>query len=572
MKTQSPEPAKQAQRPSAAKKAGKWILFAAVMAALVALVIVSTKTPGVAGKDYHSPVFGTIWGLLPPVTAIVLALITKEVYSSLFIGIVIGALLYSGGNLELGLNTMLFSESGGIVTTLMDPAHAGIIIFVVILGMIVALLNKSGGAAAFGRWARKHIKTRIGAQLATVLLGVLIFVDDAFNCMTVGSVMRPITDRYKISRAKLAYIIDSTAAPVCIIAPISSWAAAVTYAVPEDAGINGFSMFLSTIPFNFYALCTLAMLIMLAVMKVDFGPMKVHEDNAQLRGDLYTTPGRPYAEEDAIVENENGHVSDLVLPVVALILCCIMAMLYTGGFFRGETFINAFGNCNAAESLVMGSLVALLFTFVWYRMRNVLSFKDFMECLPMGFRAMCAPMTILVLAWTLSGMTSLLGAKFFIRDLIAASAGAMKMFLPAIIFLVSVFLSFSTGTSWGTFTILIPIVCSVFPDSYEMLVISISACLGGAVCGDHCSPISDTTIMSSAGAHCEHVNHVSTQLLYAMTCAGVCAVGYLFAGVIGYLTQSQVALVSLPITIVLLMVVLLFIKRVERRRGQNAQN
>ncbi len=445
---------------------------------------------------------------------------------------------------------------------LTDLSHASILVFVTILGTLVVLMNKSGSAAAFGKWASKHIRTRIGAQLATVLMGVMIFVDDGFNCMTVASVMRPITDRHQVSRAKLAYLIDATAAPVCIIAPISSWAAAVSYAVPEEMNINGFSMFLRTIPYNMYALLTILMMVLITVRKFDYGPMKLHEENA-LKGDLFTTGEHPYDENDTQEEHENARVSNLVIPVVTLIVTCIIGMLYTGGFFSGNGFVNSFANADSARGLVSGSVVTLLITFFLYLWRDVMSFQDFMASLPAGFRSMCAPMIILIMSWNLSGMTGLLGAASFIHDVVGASAAGFAMFLPAIIFVVSVFLAFSTGTSWGTFTILIPIVCQVFPtaDVYEMLVISISACLAGAVCGDHCSPISDTTIMSSAGAHCNHVNHVTTQIPYAMTVAAVSAVGYLIAGVIGYLTNSPAALAATPAAMAVLAAVLAVLQR-----------
>lgn len=543
------------------KKKGMIFLAAAVVI-LVVLMIFTMNTPGTVDLENYQPkVYSSIASLLPPVFAIVLALITKEVYSSLFLGIVTGALLFANGNLELMLNTMLFHEEGGMIYKLADSWNVGILVFLVILGIMVALMNKVGGSAAFGQWASEHIRTRVGTQLATVALGVLIFVDDYFNCLTVGSVMRPVTDRQKVSRAKLAYLIDATAAPVCIIAPVSSWAAAVTSSVPDGSNINGFTMFLNTIPYNFYALCTLLMMVLLILLGFDFGPMKLHEENA-LRGDLFTTAARPYGNADEEPKNPKGRVIDLVFPVVVLIICCIIGMVYTGGFFSGKSFVSAFADADASQGLVLGSIVTLIITFCFYMVREVLTFKEFTECIPEGFKAMVAPILILTMAWTLSGMTGLLGAKFYVRDLVAASAGAVQMFLPAIIFAVALFLAFSTGTSWGTFAILIPIVCNVFgsADTYEMLVISISACLAGAVCGDHCSPISDTTIMASAGAHSDHVNHVSTQLPYALTAAAVSAVGYILAGILGYLSEGKLALVALPVTLVL-MVVVMFVLR-----------
>ena len=551
------------------KKKGIIFLISA-LAIFAILIIFTVNNPGTIDPETYEPaVYSTIFSLLPPVIAILLALITKEVYSSLFVGIVTGALLYSNGNMELMFNTMMFNEEGGMVYKLADSWNVGILIFLVILGILVALMNKVGGSAAFGIWASEHIKSRTGTQIATVLLGVLIFVDDYFNCLTVGSVMRPVTDRQKVSRAKLAYLIDATAAPVCIIAPVSSWAAAVTSSVPDDSGINGFSMFLKTIPYNFYALTTLFIMITMILLKFEYGPMKLHEKNATEKGDLFTTEARPYGNADEEKKTPYGKVIDLVFPVIVLIVCCILGMVYTGGFFSGQSFVTAFADADASVGLVIGSLITLIITFCFYMVRGVLTFKEFTECIPEGFKAMVAPILILTMAWTLSGMTGLLGAKFYVHDLVAASAGGIQMFLPAIIFLVAVFLAFSTGTSWGTFAILIPIVCNVFIDagSYEMLVISISACLAGAVCGDHCSPISDTTIMASAGAHSDHVNHVSTQLPYALTAAGVSAIGYLFAGIIGYNTESSIALVSLPVTIILMLVTMFVIRTITQGKS-----
>lgn len=544
-------------------------LFLAILLVIMAglFYISGQHTNTVDPETYKPAVYSTIGALLPPVIAIALALITKEVYSSLFVGIAIGALLYSNGNLELGLNTMLYNENGGMITKLSDSGNVGIMVFLVILGIMVALMNKVGGSAAFGQWASKNIKTRVGAQLATIALGVLIFVDDYFNCLTVGSVMRPVTDRHQVSRAKLAYLIDATAAPICIIAPVSSWAAAVTSSVPKGSDINGFNMFLQTIPYNFYAITTLSMMILLTIMKFDFGSMKVHEDNAN-KGDLFTTAARPYGDDDDNTDKPNGAVIDLVLPVIVLIICCIIGMIYSGGFFTGESFVDAFAGADAPKGLVLGSMATFFFTFCFYMVRNVMTFKEFTECIPAGFRAMVAPIMILTMAWTLSGMTGLLGAKFYVHDLVANSAGILKMFLPTIIFVVAMFLAFSTGTSWGTFSILIPVVCNVFGsgDTYEMLIISIAACLSGAVCGDHCSPISDTTIMASAGAHSDHVNHVSTQLPYALTAASVSVAGYLIAGGIAYFTESSLALIALPITLCLLFVTLLVMRTYMRKQ------
>ena len=526
------------------------------LAVIVILLFVTANTSGVITDpgNYQCGVYATVFALLPPVIAIGLALITKEVYTSLLAGIITGGLLYSNFNLELMINTIFFQEDGGMVYKLADAWNVGILVFLVMLGILVSMLNKAGGSAAFGKWASKHIKTRIGAQISVMILGVLIFVDDYFNCLTVGSVMRPVTDRHKVSRAKLSYIIDATAAPVCIIAPISSWAAAVTSSVPEDSGINGFAVFLQTIPYNLYAILTLVMVLLVTVLRVDFGPMKKHEMNA-IAGDLFTTPGRPYEGNEEEVINEKAHVLDLILPVAVLIASCIVTMVYTGGFFEGASFAAS----DASVGLVLGGAVTLVFTFIYYMMRDVLSFEEFAKCIPEGFQSMIAPILILTMAWTLSGMTNLLGAKYFVADLVAHSASAMQGFLPMIIFLVAAFLAFATGTSWGTFSILIPIVIGVFPEG-QMMVISIASCLAGAVCGDHCSPISDTTIMASAGGHCEHVNHVVTQLPYVLVVGSVCMVGYLLIGIFKAVGLDAIVWLTLPICIVLLCVVLFVIR------------
>ena len=530
------------------------------LAVIVILLFVTANTSGVITdpENYQCGVYATVFALLPPVIAIGLALITKEEYTSLLAGIITGGLLYSNFNLELMINTIFFQEDGGMVYKLADAWNVGILVFLVMLGILVSMLNKAGGSAAFGKWASKHIKTRIGAQISVMILGVLIFVDDYFNCLTVGSVMRPVTDRHKVSRAKLSYIIDATAAPVCIIAPISSWAAAVTSSVPEDSGINGFAVFLQTIPYNLYAILTLVMVLLVTVLRVDFGPMKKHEMNA-IAGDLFTTPGRPYEGNEEEVINEKAHVLDLILPVAVLIASCIVAMVYTGGFFEGASFVDAFAASDASVGLVLGGAVTLVFTFIYYMMRDVLSFEEFAKCIPEGFQSMIAPILILTMAWTLSGMTNLLGAKYFVADLVANSASAMQGFLPMIIFLVAAFLAFATGTSWGTFSILIPIVIGVFPEG-QMMVISIASCLAGAVCGDHCSPISDTTIMASAGGHCEHVNHVVTQLPYVLVVGSVCMVGYLLIGIFKAVGLDAIVWLTLPICIVLLCVVLFVIR------------
>ena len=542
----------------------KNLSWAGALFVFALLLWCTAVTPGKVADPatYTCAVYSTFFSLLPPVIAIVLALNTKEVYTSLLVGIASGALLYANGNLELALNTLFFNEDGGMITKLSDSGNVGILAFLVMLGILVALMNKAGGSAAFGRWASTHIHSRAGAQFATLLLGVMIFVDDYFNCLTVGSVMRPVTDRQKVSRAKLAYLIDSTAAPICIIAPVSSWAAAVTSSVPAGSGINGFTMFLRTIPYNYYAMLTVVMSLFLIFTGAEFGPMKLNEDNAK-KGDLFTTADRPYGDDVDDGADTNGHVIDLIAPVLVLIAACIFGMVYTGGFFEGVDFITAFADCNASAGLVLGSSIALLFTFVFYRVRSVMTFQDFAACIPEGFKAMVSPMLILSLAWTLSGMTGLLGAKYYVASLLGNSAAALQYLLPFIIFLVAVFLAFATGTSWGTFSILIPIVCQAFPDG-EMLVVSIAACLSGAVCGDHCSPISDTTIMASAGAHCSHVNHVSTQLPYAITAAACSAVCYVITGlaqaVLGSRASLLTSLVLLVVAIVLELAVLSVIR------------
>ena len=494
--------------------------------------------------------YATFISLLPPVIAIALALITKEVYSSLFLGILSGALIYSNFNIW-GMVTNSFDV---MVSKLADSWNVGILIFLVVLGMMVSLVNKAGGSAAYGRWAETHIKTRVGALISTAVLGMLIFIDDYFNCLTVGSVMRPVTDKHQISRAKLAFLIDATAAPVCIIAPISSWAAAVSSVAPEGQGLQ---LFIRSIPYNFYALLTLAMVIMMCLLKVDFGPMKLHEDNA-MNGDIFTTSARPYANAEGEESNPNGTVLDLVLPIVALIVSCVLTMVYTGGFFDVESdyymdFVNAFSGSDASMGLVLGSFIALIVTFCFYIPRKVITIKQFTESFSAGFKQMVPAILILTFAWTLSGVTNNLGAKVFVAEFVRVNAGGLASFLPAIVFAIAIGLAFATGTSWGTFGVLLPIVCSVFP-SGELMVIAVSACLAGAVCGDHCSPISDTTIMASTGAQCEHINHVNTQLPYAMLSAGVSFVGFVLAGLI------QNALIVLPICLAIMLVILLAIR------------
>ena len=506
---------------------------------------------------------GSIWSLLPPIVAIGLALITKEVYSSLFIGILAGGTIYAVSQ-SSGIDGVFMTVvDKGLIENLSDRYNVGILIFLVVLGVIVVMMNKAGGSRAYGEWAEVHIKTRTGATLSTFFLGVLIFVDDYFNCLTVGSVMRPVTDKHKISRAKLAYLIDATAAPVCIIAPISSWAAAVSgTATDVDASdVNGIELFIRTIPYNLYALLTLAMVVFIAVFHEDYGPMKKHEDNAA-KGDLFTTRSTVYPPDDQPTHTK-GRVIDLIIPVLTLIVCCVVGMIYNGGFFDGESFVSSFANCDASVGLSLGSVIALLLIIVYFLCRRVLTFSDCMESLPAGFKQMVPAILILTFAWTLKSMTGLLEAGEFVSGLVE-SATAIKVLLPAILFVVAIGLSFATGTSWGTFAILIPIVTDVFSKQMadvtttegipSMVIICISACLAGAVCGDHCSPISDTTIMASTGAQCDHVNHVSTQLPYAFTVAGVCAVGYIFAGFV----QNVFAVLGLSLA--LLIAVLLLIK------------
>ncbi|MBQ5905358.1 MAG: Na+/H+ antiporter NhaC family protein [Clostridia bacterium] len=493
--------------------------------------------------------YATFWSLLPPIVAIALALITKEVYSSLVIGIIVGGLIYAGGNFETTITHVI---TDGFVANVADSYNMGIIIFLILLGALVSMMNKAGGSAAFGRWATKHIKSRVGAQLATIALGVLIFIDDYFNCLTVGSVMRPVADSHKVSRAKLSYLIDATAAPICIIAPISSWAAAVAGFARSAGAENGIKLFIQAIPYNFYAILTIIMMIFLALMKFDYGPMKTHEKNAEEKGDLFTSGTKQAVEEMAA--NPKGKVIDLIFPVFVLIVCCVIGMIYSGGFFSGETFIDSFSNSDASVGLAYGAGVTIIITVIYYLLRRVLKFKDLMESLPEGFKAMVPAIMILACAWTLKAMTDSLGAKIFIAQLIENSASSFQAFLPAIIFVIAVGLSFATGTSWGTFGILIPIVLSVFGAGQPITIVAISACMAGAVCGDHCSPISDTTIMASAGAQCDHINHVSTQLPYALTVAGVSTVSYVLAG---FIPNWYIVL---PVSIVLMIGTLFVIK------------
>ena len=510
---------------------------------------------------------GTLWSLFPPVIAIGLALITKEVYSSLFVGILSGGIIYAAASGTGFEGTFKAVVQDGLITNLSNAYNVGILVFLVVLGIIVVLMNKAGGSRAYGEWAAAHIKSRRGVALSTFFLGVLIFVDDYFNCLTVGSVMRPITDKHNISRSKLAYLIDSTAAPICIIAPISSWAAAVSGTVE---GVNGISLFINTIPYNLYAFLTILMVIFISVSDTDYGPMKIHEDNAK-NGDIFTTQNNTY-EQDAQPVTERGRVIDLILPVAVLIVFCVVGMIYTGGFFSGTDFVTAFANCDAAYGLSLGSISALIVIIAYYMFRRVLKFNECMDSIAAGFKQMVPAILILTFAWTLKTMTNHLEAGAFVSGVVQ-SATALSVLLPVILFVVAIGLAFATGTSWGTFGILIPIVTSVFEAELanvsqtgeipSMVIICISACLAGAVCGDHCSPISDTTIMASTGAQCDHVNHVSTQLPYALTVAAVCVVGYLLSGFV-----HNVFIVlgfSLALMLAVLFAIRFFVKRKEGR-------
>ena len=510
---------------------------------------------------------GTLWSLFPPVIAIGLALITKEVYSSLFIGILSGGIIYAAASGTGFEGTFKAVVQDGLITNLSNAYNVGILVFLVVLGIIVVLMNKAGGSRAYGEWAAAHIKSRRGVALSTFFLGVLIFVDDYFNCLTVGSVMRPITDKHNISRSKLAYLIDSTAAPICIIAPISSWAAAVSGTVE---GVNGISLFINTIPYNLYAFLTILMVIFISVSDTDYGPMKIHEDNAK-NGDIYTTRNNVH-EQDAQPVTERGRVIDLILPVAVLIVFCVVGMIYTGGFFSGTDFVTAFANCDAAYGLSLGSISALIVIIAYYMFRRVLKFNECMDSIAAGFKQMVPAILILTFAWTLKTMTNHLEAGAFVSGVVQ-SATALSVLLPVILFVVAIGLAFATGTSWGTFGILIPIVTSVFEAELanvsqtgeipSMVIICISACLAGAVCGDHCSPISDTTIMASTGAQCDHVNHVSTQLRYALTVAAVCVVGYLLSGFV-----HNVFIVlgfSVALMLAVLFAIRFFVKRKEGR-------
>ena len=527
-------------------------------AACLALTLTAFAAGGEAAV---SGMYATFWALVPPVVAIVLALITKEAYSSLFIGVLVGALFQCGFAPVDTLDTML---SQGFVSAI--EGNAGIFLFLVLLGIIVALVNASGGSAAFGRWAEKNIRTRVGAMLATFALGVLIFIDDYFNCLTVGSVMRPVTDGHRISRPKLAYLIDATAAPVCMIAPVSSWAAAVSgVAADLDTGVSGIELFIQAIPYNFYSLLTFVFIISLAVMRFDYGPMQLCEQNAREKGELAAVQGSDDGEG-----NPKGRVIDLIIPVVILFVLCTVGMIYVGGFFgvdawggteNAGSFIGAFGNTDAFIGLPWGGIVALVLIVAYVVARRVLTFKEAMACVPKGFVAMVPPITILTLAVSLKNMTNLLGADVFVQNAMEGASQGLYSLLPAVIFIVACLLAFASGTSWGTFGILIPIVVSVFEPSSTLLTIGISACLAGAVCGDHCSPISDTTIMASAGAQCDHVTHVSTQLPYAVTVAAVSFVTFILAGFV------QNAVICLIVGAVLTVGTLLALRSMNSKRA-----
>ena len=534
------------------KKAGT-ALSVMAMVFMGALASPLTVLAADAEETYQPALYATIWALLPPLVAIILALITKEVYSSLFVGIVVGALLYSGFKFE-GTVTQIFE--GGIIKVLSDSYNVGILIFLVILGSVVCMMNKAGGSAAFGRWASKKIHTRVGAELAAIILGILIFIDDYFNCLTVGSVMRPVTDRHHVSRAKFAYLIDATAAPVCIIAPISSWAAAVSGFVE---GQDGLAIFVRTIPYNFYAILTIVMMVGMVLMKTEFGAMRIHEINA-LNGDLYTTSARPYENAtDDETPNPRGRVIDLVIPIVVLVICCVISMIYTGGFFSGTDFVTAFSQSDASTGLAMGSAFGLVFAIIFYMIRRVINFRDCMGCIPEGFKAMVPAIMILTFAWTLSGVTNALGSDDFVKSIVGNSHNSPL--LPTILFLIGCGISFATGTSWGTFGILIPIVVNIFPDEIsQMMCITIAACLGGAVMGDHCSPISDTTIMASTGGKSDHINHVSTQLPYACLVAVVCLVFYAIASVV----QSVIVT---PFAIAAMVGILFLMKKLQEKKA-----
>lgn len=530
-------------------KNGRMIGGAIAIAAIVVLMIIAACTTN------SETVTNTFWALVPPIVAIGLALVTKEVYSSLFVGIIVGGLLYAGFNFQ---DMVVHVYSEGIVSVLSDPYNVGILVFLVVLGIIVSLMNRAGGSAAFGKWALKKIRGRKGAQISTIALGILIFIDDYFNCLTVGSVMRPVTDSHKVSRSKLSYLIDATAAPICIIAPISSWAAAVSGFVPGEE--SGIALFVSTIPYNLYALLTIVFMFMVVALKADYGSMLRHELNAIKKGDLYTTEDRDYDETDEEISSKGG-VSDMLVPIFSLIGCCVVGMLWSGGIFEGSDYVTAFSASDASVGLGVGSIFALLITLGYYMARRVVSFKEFMECIPKGFSSMIPPILILTFAWSIKAMTDSLGAKEFVASIISGSASEFVNFLPVIIFVIAVFLAFATGTSWGTFGILIPIVVASFQDTDpNLMIIAMSACMAGAVCGDHCSPISDTTIMASAGAKCNHINHVNTQMPYVMTVAVISAIGYVILGF------TRNIWISLPVCVAITIVFLIIMRNRNKKK------
>ena len=558
------------------KKSTKIAYFVALGVFVVLLVILGITFKGaplptleVDGEmiEATTPFAGTFWSLLPPIVAIVLALISKEVYSSLFLGCLVGALLVSNFH-PWETVVQLVEGDNGIVTTVSDSGNIAIIVFLVVLGIMVDLMNKTGGSEAFGRWAKKAVKTRAGAQLMTMLLGVLIFIDDYFNCLTVGAVMRPVTESHKISRAKLAYVIDSTAAPVCMIAPVSSWAAAVSGYVNSES-VSGIQMFIRQIPWNYYCLLTLVMIVVISLLNIDFGPMLTHEYNAQVKDDLFTTPERPFAGADDYETGTKGKSSvlDLLLPVIVLIATCIVGLIYTGGYFDAESgnyhaFMAAFSDASSGAGLAIGSMIALVFTFVYFWLRGSIGFEKSFECVPQGFIQMIAPILILTFAWTLCGLTrfGMYSANFVTNAM--AGAGELKIYLPAVIFIIGAAIGFATGTSWGTIGIMAPIVVQVFDYNTQPILctIGLAAACSGGVMGDHCSPISDTTIMASAGAHCFHLNHVFTQMPYALTVSGVAFVSFILAGLI------QNVVICLIIACVLMVATLLVIKAIVSKK------
>ena len=553
------------------KKSTKIAYFVAlgVFVVLLAILGFTFKDAPIIVEGAATPFAGTFWSLLPPIVAIVLALISKEVYSSLFLGCLVGALLVSNFQPWETL-VQLVEGDNGIVTTVSDSGNIAIIVFLVVLGIMVDLMNKTGGSEAFGRWATKTVHTRAGAQLMTMLLGVLIFIDDYFNCLTVGAVMRPVTETHKISRAKLAYVIDSTAAPVCMIAPVSSWAAAVSGYVNSDS-VSGIQMFIRQIPWNYYCLLTLLMIVVISVLNIDYGPMLTHEYNAQVKNDLFTTPERPFAGADDYETGSKGKSSviDLILPVVVLIATCIIGLIYTGGYFDTESgnyhaFASAFSDASSGAGLAIGSMLALVFTYVYYWLRGSIGFEKSFESVPQGFIQMISPILILSFAWTLCGLTryGMNSADFVISAM--SGAGSLAKFLPAMIFIIGAAIGFATGTSWGTIGIMAPIVVQVFNYDQQpvLCTIGLAAACAGGVMGDHCSPISDTTIMASAGAHCYHLNHVFTQIPYALTVAGVSFVSFILAGLI------QNVVICLIIAAVLMVATLLVIKAIMAKKHQ----